>query len=126
MTKCPGSRHGERGATVVVSGDVDMANQHDIVELVREALRTGTTEIGLDMSTVDFIDCAGLAGILQAWHLAAKEGCQLRVIAMTTRVRRLLELTETLPTLTGPPRSADGAELAELGLEPPDLGYCPV
>ena len=104
MTERPGSRSGERGATVVVSGDIDIANRHDIVELVRDAIRAETTEIALDMSTVEFIDCAGLAGILQARHLAAMEGCDLRVVSMAPRVRRLLDLTETLPLLTGPPR----------------------
>jgi len=122
MTQRPGSRHGERGATIVISGDIDIANRHDIVELVREAIHPGTTEIALDMSTVEFIDCAGLAGILQARHLAANEGCHLRIVAMNPRVRRLLDLTETLPVLTGPPQSVDGAEIAELRLESPGFG----
>jgi anti-anti-sigma factor len=126
MTEPSGGRDGERGATVVISGDIDIANRHDIVELVREAIHPETTEIALDMSTVEFIDCAGLAGILQARHLAAKEGCYLRIVAMTPRVRRLLDLTETLPVLTGPPQPAAGAELAEPRLEPPGLGNCPV
>ena len=104
MTQCPGGRHGEHGATVVISGDIDIANRHDIVELVRDAIHPETTEIAVDMSMVEFIDCAGLAGIMQARQLAANEGCHLRVVSMTPRVRRLLDLTETLPALTGPPR----------------------
>ncbi|HEY5874407.1 MAG TPA: STAS domain-containing protein [Ilumatobacteraceae bacterium] len=122
MTERPGSRSGESGATVVVSGDIDIANRHEIVELVREAIRAETTEIAIDMSTVEFIDCAGLAGILQARLLAAMEGCDLRVVSMTPRVRRLLDLTETLPLLTGPPRPVLGDRLAELGLEQSDFG----
>ncbi len=83
----------------VIHGELDISTRDAIPDLVRDAITSTTMEIGLDLSGVDFIDCAGLAGILQARKLAGELGCRVHVAAASPAVQRLLTLTDTTAAL---------------------------
>ena len=80
-------------------GEVDIASRDAVIATVLEAVTPATTVVVLDMSQVEFIDCAGLASILQARRRAAESGCAVQLTALSSSVRRLLELTNTAALL---------------------------
>lgn len=90
----------EREYIFVIDGELDISTRDAIPNLVRNAITSTTVDIELDLSGVEFIDCAGLAGILQARKLAAENGCTVYVAALSPPVSRLFELTGTLAELT--------------------------
>jgi anti-anti-sigma factor len=100
MDNAVSSSAGSSGEFIfVINGELDIATRDAIPILVRDAITSTTVDIGLDLSGVDFIDCAGLAGILQARKLAVEHGCRVHVAAASPAVHRLLQLTDTTAAL---------------------------
>jgi anti-anti-sigma factor len=95
------SAGGSEEFVLVISGDLDIATRDAVPLLVRDAITSTTAEIGLDLSGIDFIDCAGLTGIMRARKLAVEHGCRMHVAAASPAVERLLMLTDTAAALIG-------------------------
>ncbi|GIH96578.1 STAS domain-containing protein [Planobispora siamensis] len=86
------SRETGRGTTeITVRGDLDSVAA---VELRRALLGVGSAAVELDLSQVEFLDCAGARTLLWAdEHLRAREGT-LTVVRPSRLVMRLLRLIE--------------------------------
>ena len=92
-----------------ITGELDLAIGDAVADAVIDAVAAaivrsahGEAEVQLDLSEVSFIDCAGLSALLRARRSAAGHGCRVRIAAMSPAVRRLLDLSETLPVLASP------------------------
>ena len=49
--------------------------------------------IVLDMANVSYMDSAGLGTLVGVWVSAKKEGCDLKLVSLTDRMKELLRLT---------------------------------
>ena len=87
-----GARH-----TITVSGALDVATAQQVRRVLQEAADSAAARIELDLSQLTFMDCAGMASIVEtAWRLAPR----LRIRPGPPRVQRtfvLLGLDERLP-----------------------------
>lgn len=86
------TQQGSGGETVVTAmGELDLAT----VELVRDELLPAVDRgtVILDLAGVTFCDSSGLRMLVEAHRRAKARGTCLRLAALTTPVRRLLEIT---------------------------------
>jgi anti-sigma B factor antagonist len=63
---------------------------------LRDAVRNVIPEkkpIVLDLSNVSYIDSAGLGTLVAVWVSAKREGCDLKLVSLSERIRELLRLT---------------------------------
>ncbi len=61
--------------------------------LIRAARSGGTVEI--DLAEVDFIDGSGLSALMDAESRARRANQELRIVAASSNVRRLIDFTDT-------------------------------
>ena len=81
------------GAVVItVAGELDV---HTRLLLARSLAHNEDRRVLLDLSGVEFADTAGLAAITGAASAAARAGGSVEIAAVSTTVRRLLQLTRT-------------------------------
>lgn len=110
---------------VTVRGELDIDVQDRFRHVLHGALAGSPEGIDVDLGGVGFCDCSGLGVLLDLHHRAREEGRTVVVRAMSPAVRRVLDLTRTLPLLTGgdaPVPHADGhprPSPAEAGGEAP-------
>ena len=83
-----------RGRDVlVVAGDIDLANAHDLVTTATPLLsRQQEHALVLDLAGVTFLDSTGIGALLEIRTLALAEGRRTEVVAMSEAVERVLEL----------------------------------
>ncbi len=87
------------GRTIVrAAGEVDMADSGHLTAAIVDAATPGTALI-VDLSTVEFMDSAGLQGVLHANHDAKAHGTPL-VLVPSPAVTRLFNLSGADRTLT--------------------------
>jgi anti-anti-sigma factor len=80
--------------TVVVTGEVDLDTAPTMRDEVLRHLHGGAA-VHLDLGDVTFMDSSGLQVLLAATHQASLVGAELRLVRVSARVQRLLELTGT-------------------------------
>jgi anti-sigma B factor antagonist len=86
---------------IQVSGDVDISAHDELLSVILATIRTGVTELVIDLSAVTFFD-SGAVGVLVAGHNAARQaGCRYRVVDPPSLVRLVLHTTGILDLLTG-------------------------
>ncbi len=64
--------------------------------LLRDAIKKAIPEkrtIVLDFSEVSYIDSSGLGALVGVWVSAEREGCELKLVNLTDRIKELLRLT---------------------------------
>jgi anti-anti-sigma factor len=81
------------GPVVTVNGEIDMYSGQELGDQLLRAMRRHGARLVLDLSSVTFIDCAGINVLLAARRHAQLEGGWLRIIRASPRVHRVLELT---------------------------------
>ncbi len=91
VTLCVRARDG--GALVAVSGEVDLCTETSLQHSLLQVMRECGARLTLDTSGVSFMDCAGLRALLTTRRRAEMRGGFLRLIATSTAVRRVIELT---------------------------------
>lgn len=99
---CPTPEH----RTVLLAGEIDMANVSDLRARVLEQLETKPRSLVLDFRDVTFFGCAGLALLIETRNVADKQGTALHLTNATHGVARLLDITglgEMFKTDTPPP-----------------------
>jgi len=67
--------------------------------LINSLIENGTRKVVLDLTHVDFVDSAGLGIIVRAFGEIEQRGGKFRIAGPPPQVRRLLEITHTLPIL---------------------------
>jgi anti-sigma B factor antagonist len=81
-------------ATVVLSGELDLANRDDIhATLLAELTDPATTTVGLDLAAVGFVDSSALSVLVAAYQSAREAGKVFVVTAASAQVTRVLQLT---------------------------------
>ena len=92
-----------RGGRVVVTGELDMRSGPEMAASLL-ALAAEANRLAVDLSEVSFIDARGLRALLFV-KVAQPD---FRVIAVSPRVERVLEITETYSELVDDEISATG------------------
>jgi anti-sigma B factor antagonist len=115
--------------TVVVTGEVDLDTAPTVRDEVLRHLHGGTA-VHLDLGDVTFMDSSGLHVLLATTRRASLVGAELRLVRLSARVQRLLQLTGTEKVLqqgtdSGPAAiPAQAADQSENGRSP-DSGLAP-
>jgi anti-anti-sigma factor len=90
-------------ASVAVTGDVDLETAPLLVERLLATLRTrAPRRLLLDLSGVEFLDCAGISALVTVRIAARGIGCRIRIANPGRPVRRILALTCMLDAFTLP------------------------
>ena len=99
---------------IEVRGEIDLASSRDLRRHLQAELDAPPHRVELDVSGVDFIDSNGLHTLIHAHQFATARGSQLVVVAPSSAVRRVLELTgcDNILTIASrpEPRSASAAD----------------
>jgi anti-sigma B factor antagonist len=84
---------GER-TVLALAGEIDLYTAPRLqTELTRALADTGSAQIIVDMSAVEFCDSTGMNVLLAAHRLAAERGGDLALAAPRPPVRKILEVT---------------------------------
>jgi anti-sigma B factor antagonist len=79
-------------AEISLAGEIDVASAPILRHALSRCLADGVRTIEVDLTRVDFCDCAGLSAFLQAYHQAAAAGASLRLHHPRPVVARLIAL----------------------------------
>jgi anti-anti-sigma factor len=90
---------------LVVSGDLDAASGGVFQESLLRAARSHGSPLLLDLSGIDFVDCAGLTALITIRRLVEARGCGLQIIAVSRALRAIVGLTGTQFVLDEIPRT---------------------
>ncbi|MEU6356178.1 anti-sigma factor antagonist [Streptomyces sp. NPDC047072] len=85
---------------VTVSGELDLESDELLQRTLSDALADTDGGLELDLAGVDFCDCSALNVLLEVHHRARADAKHLVLRATSPAVRRLLDLTGTLPLFT--------------------------
>jgi anti-anti-sigma factor len=94
-----------RLTVITLPGEIDTSNDSQVQDTLTRALDGQTAVLVADAGKTTFCGCAGVTALLRTHHRAAAAGAQLRVVAGSPPMRRILELTaadqvlNTYPTL---------------------------
>ena len=87
--------------TVTLSGELDMSICDDLVHvLVDEVHRPGVSCVQADLDGVHFIDSSAINALIGAYRCARSSGRRFTVTRAHDHVRRVLDVTGVLPTLS--------------------------
>jgi anti-sigma B factor antagonist len=86
-------RWGAGRARMRVTGELDAATSPRLRRCLSELAELGAHDFALDLSGVTFIDCAGLGALVSAKKRMRSVGGDVRVVAASRNVRRVLTLT---------------------------------
>ena len=80
-------------AVVTMPDEIDIANAEDVRDTLLAVLNQGITTLIVDMTQTTFCACAGAAAFARAQQRARASGAEVRLVARTPIVRRLLAIT---------------------------------
>jgi anti-anti-sigma factor len=82
-------------ARITVAGDVDWDSAEELRTALTVALaaQPPPARLEVDMTAVDFCDSAGLRALIAAWKQGTDQGTTLTVVAASTQVTGLLQIT---------------------------------
>lgn len=112
--QCPGI------VVLRIGGELDGDTRGTLVSGVMGTMwGASVTAVHLDLSLVEFIDCAGLGGLIELRNLATDRGCSFVLTRCSRSVTRLLRLTDMSSCFDLGP--ATPRDLPELRLAPSGL-----
>ena len=80
-----------------VSGKIVLGRETMVVRnTIKDLLHNGVKKIVLNLAEVSYIDSSGVGELVSSFTAVAKEGGQLRLLNLTTRVREILAITRLL------------------------------
>jgi anti-anti-sigma factor len=80
---------------VVLPDEIDVVNAGSVGEQLVAAIVPGAAVVVADLSMTTFCDCAGVYSLLLAHHAASASNAELRLVARSRAVLRILELLGT-------------------------------
>lgn len=86
-------------ATLVLSGELDLASTDSFEQRVDELLAAGTDHLVVDLSALTFCDSVGLNGLVRAKNRCEQQGGSLRVAGTHGQVAHVLGISGLLGTL---------------------------
>ena len=83
----------EQAGRVVVAleGEIDLEQAAAVRRALLDSLKKGRNVL-VDLSKVTYIDSSGIASLVEGLQVARKQKTDLALVAVTQRVRRVLEL----------------------------------
>src|SRR5688500_17579492 len=87
-----GSELDKHTLTVRLEGDLDIYSTRELSNHLLQA-EVGATDILIDLSRLNFIDCAGVHQLVEAGKRAGWRGGRLRLVQGPQRVHRVFALT---------------------------------
>ena len=97
--------------TIVVVGDIDLAEADLFSAVLFDAIGRHPRTITVDLRGVVFMDCMGLGTLVGARRTAQRAGCAFVAANVRGEVRRLMQLTGLLDVLSTEDRT-NGARAA--------------
>ena len=79
---------------IIAEGELDLVGG-PLLDTAVEAAEAAGEQVVIDLSKVTFVDSSGLRCLIAASQRAARNGQRVRLVAPTTVVTRLLEITAT-------------------------------
>lgn len=76
---------------VTLQGDVDLEHSTAVRKLLLNAASKGR-DLLIDLSDVTYLDSSGIASMIEAMHMARKNGAAFRLFSANEQVRRVFEL----------------------------------
>ncbi len=86
-------RFGDYLVLIVDSGRIDSTNSTELQALIYNEITAGAKRIIIDLSSVDFMDSSGLAGLLPVIKTLPEKG-NLMLTGLSPRVSQLFKLTK--------------------------------
>jgi anti-sigma B factor antagonist len=85
-------------AIIKVTGDITLNKGGDVLlkDKVQSLLQQGHKQVLVDLSSVAYVDSAGLGALVQAYATTKNRGGALKLMNVTTRLRDLLVVTKLL------------------------------
>src|SRR3954452_10816380 len=80
-------------ATVTAVGEIDLSTVDDLRRAVTDAAGDGVDTLLLDLSRVEFIDSAGLGGLLELRSTLRSRSVTLQISAGDGPVKQAMEIT---------------------------------
>lgn len=82
----------ECGFTLIsIAGEVELSWSQQVRSAVLDAL-AGSDAVAVDLSAVSYIDTSGVAALVECFQQCRKRGKQFALIAVSEKVRAVLEL----------------------------------
>ena len=89
---------------LAVTGEVDLANSRELADAIHTAIKTwSVAEVVVDLDQVTFLDSTGISVLVTGYNLAADYGVAYFVVNPHDLVRRTLDITGVLTTLSEQP-----------------------
>jgi anti-sigma B factor antagonist len=86
-----GITESEGRVIVALEGEIDLEQASAVRRALLDALKKGRTVL-VDLSQVTYIDSSGIASLVEGLQVAKKQKSELALVAVSVRVRRVLEL----------------------------------
>jgi anti-sigma B factor antagonist len=77
---------------VTLPCEIDVSNEAQVREALASALASKPKVVVADGTSTEFCDCAAITALVLAHRRAAEQDAQLRVVASSARVLRVMEL----------------------------------
>jgi anti-sigma B factor antagonist len=93
MQPHPHAQTGRDALRVALSGDVDIARQRELTDLVTAFRHSDAATVEVDLADVEFMDSTGLTAIMRLRSIALERGGIVRLLQPSRPVRRALEVS---------------------------------
>ena len=90
------------------SGELDVANEHDVVESVTASFDDAGKTVVVDLSQLTFIDASGVRALMRCYRCALACRVRFYVRGAEKAVARVLDLTGVTGPLSDPDWSSPG------------------
>src|SRR5580692_7680165 len=87
-------------AVVKVAGEMDLSNSAWLDECLHDAIDAGVKEVVLDIEHLTYMDSSGVSAVLSANRRMREVGGAIEIVAPTSNVARLFDVTGLTPILT--------------------------
>ncbi|MGH3264689.1 MAG: STAS domain-containing protein [Trebonia sp.] len=116
-------RRSRYGTVVLVGGDLDVETDESFQAILLDVMRSYSPRLLLDLTSVTFMDCAGLRALVLTRRRAETRKGSVRLVAASPVVRRVIAMTRmtdsfpiTVSRVTVPSVRPNGFRLiADLG-----------
>jgi anti-anti-sigma factor len=99
------ARPAASGTVLVISGDLDAASCGGFQESLLRAARSHRSPLLLDLSGIEFADCAGFTALITIRRLIEARDCVLRITGASRAIGTIARLTGTQYVLGEVPAS---------------------
>jgi anti-anti-sigma factor len=89
----PSGRRSRHPFTIMLFGEVDIARGEELATLVDDFRHSGSRDVDVDLTAVEFLDSTGLSAVSRLRDIAADRGGTVRLLSPRPAVRRVLEVS---------------------------------